>query len=92
MAKKEFYVAGTWNAICDRCGFKFKANELREDWQGFMVCEADYDERNPVDFFRVREETTGVPWTRPEPTDVFVGDNVDDSSLGEVTLGDNSLG
>ncbi len=89
---KEYYVAGTWNAICDICGWKFKANELTEDWRGLRVCDKDLDQRNPVDFFKIPEERAGVPWTRPEPTDVFVGDNIDDSSLGEVTVGDKELG
>lgn len=66
------YKAGQWNAICDRCGFKFKSSELKKDWQGLMVCEHDYELRNPQDFLRVRPEKISVDWARPESIDVFV--------------------
>lgn len=62
---------GSWNTICDRCGFKFKAEELRKDWQGLMVCSEDYELRNPQDFIRVPPEHIVPPWTRPRPEDVF---------------------
>lgn len=64
---------GDWNAICDVCGFKHKASTMRKRWDGLMVCETDYELRNPQDFLRVRGDTPAVPWTRPEPTDIFVG-------------------
>lgn len=63
---------GSWNTICDRCGFKFKAEELRKDWQGLMVCPEDYELRNPQDFIRVPPEHIVPPWTRPRPEDIFV--------------------
>ena len=31
------FVSGQWNAICDRCGFKFKSSELKKDWQGLQA-------------------------------------------------------
>lgn len=37
-----------------------------------MVCEQDYELRNPQDFLRVRGDNPSVPWTRPE-TDTFSG-------------------
>lgn len=63
---------GDWNAICDKCGFKFKASELRKDWQGLMVCETDYELRHPQDFIRVRPDNPAVPWARPEGEDQFI--------------------
>jgi hypothetical protein len=61
---------GDWNAICDVCGFKFKASQLRRRWDGFMVCSEDYEERHPQDLLRVRPDRQSVPWVRPEPEDV----------------------
>lgn len=63
---------GNWNAICDICGFKFKASEMRKKWDGTMVCKQDYEIRHPQDFLRVRGDKPSVPWARPEPDDDFV--------------------
>jgi hypothetical protein len=66
------YVPGEWNAICDRCGFEFKASELKKEWTGLMVCAKDWEPRHPQDFIRVPKEEIAPPWTRPEPDDVFI--------------------
>ena len=63
---------GNWNAICDVCGFKFKANELRRRWDGYMVCFSDFEERQPQDLIRSRPEKQSAPWVRPVPVDQFV--------------------
>jgi hypothetical protein len=63
---------GDYNAICDVCGFKFKASELRRRWDGMMVCLLDYEERHPQDLIKIRPDRQAVPWSRPEPTDTFV--------------------
>lgn len=63
---------GDWNAICDVCGFRFKASEMKKRWDNLMVCKQDYEHRNPQDLLRVRGDQPSVPWSRPEPTDVFV--------------------
>lgn len=67
-----YFLSGQWNAICDRCGFKFKSSELKKDWQGLMVCEEDYETRHPQDFIRVRTEKVLPEWVRPRPSDVFL--------------------
>ena len=64
-----WYKHGSWNAICDRCGFEFKMHQLRKDWQGLMVCREDWEPRHPQDFLRTRPERGGVPIARPEPAD-----------------------
>lgn len=66
------YVPGDWNAICDVCGFRYKASQLRKRWDGLMVCEADWEPRHPQDFIKPIKERIGVPWTRPNPPDEFV--------------------
>lgn len=73
---------GTWNAVCDVCGFKFKANELKKRWDGLMTCDKDFETRHPSDLFKAREEKTGVPWTRREPTDTFVTVNTVGAGVG----------
>ena len=66
------YKAGDWNAICDECGFKFKASQLRKRWDGYMVCKDDWEIRHPQDSLRGRRDDQSVPWSRPEGEDQFI--------------------
>jgi len=66
----DYYAPGQWNAICDRCGFKFKSGELRLEWDNLRVCKACWEPRQPQDFVRGVKDKQTPPWTRPEPTDV----------------------
>jgi len=64
---------GSWGS-CQRCGFKFRLNELRLEWSGLRVCPEDWDPRPeqltpPV----VGPEGIPRPDASPEPPDVFVG-------------------
>lgn len=72
MGQADYYKHGDWNAICDVCGFKFKASQLRRRWDGFMVCEKDWEPRHPQDFVRGTKDDQSVAFTRPEPTDTFL--------------------
>ena len=69
---KDYLKLGDWNALCDVCGFKFKASELKRRWDGYMVCDADYEQRHPQDLIRLKPDRQAVPWARPVPTDEFV--------------------
>src|ERR1700694_145838 len=68
---KTYFKNGSWNCVCDVCGFRFKAEDIVKRWDGAMVCRKDYEPRHPQDFIRVRDERISVPFTRPE-NDVFV--------------------
>jgi hypothetical protein len=68
---KSYLKLGSWNAICDRCGRKFKASELKKTWDGFWVCEYDYETRHPQELLRGVKDNQYVPWTRPEGEDHF---------------------
>ena len=61
---------GNWNAVCDVCGQKYKASQLRKRWDGLMVCSHDWEQRHPQDFLRVPHDNPAVPWARPE-ADIF---------------------
>jgi hypothetical protein len=42
------YATGKYSfAICDRCGFKKKYNEIKEEWTGFRVCSECYEPKSP---------------------------------------------
>ena len=57
--------SGLWNAICDRCGFKYKSCDLRKEWTGSMVCRDCFEVRHPQDFVRGVPDNSNVPWSRP---------------------------
>ncbi len=65
-------VVGSWNAICDVCGFKFKSYQLRPRWDGLMVCKEDYETRHPQEMLKAKPEKIKPPWVRPEPPDRFL--------------------
>jgi len=66
-------IPGNWNALCDSCGRKFKALDLKRRWDGLMVCKDDYELRHESDFLRVQKEKITVEFSRPYPaTDTFI--------------------
>jgi hypothetical protein len=38
-----YFEAGTHNRECDICGWVFKFNQLKENWEGLWVCEKDWE-------------------------------------------------
>jgi hypothetical protein len=68
MGKADYLKLGDWNAICDRCGAKFKGSALRKTWQGYMVCEKDWEPRQPQDSVRGIADPLAIPWARPKGT------------------------
>lgn len=82
---RNYYVAGDWNAICDRCGFKYKASKLKSEWTGLMVCNHCWEPRHPQTLIKVPDDDPSTPWSRPEPTDTFVG-------IGDVLLTESDTG
>jgi hypothetical protein len=64
---KNFYKPGVWNVLCDVCGFKFKSDQIKQRWDGLLVCEHDWEPRHPQDLLRATEEHITVPFSRPDP-------------------------
>lgn len=72
---RNYWVNGDWNAICDCCGFKFKASQLRKDWKGEYRCMSCWETRHPQELLRVPKDDPSVPWARPDdedPEEVFI--------------------
>lgn len=63
---KTYYKAGSWNVVCDVCGFRFKAGKLKRRWDGLMTCEEDYELDHPQKYLRLHPEKVGVPYVRKE--------------------------
>lgn len=61
-----------YKAICDRCGFEYFNYQLKKEWQGLMTCQNCWEPRHPQDFVRSKKDDQTVPWSRPEPEDIFI--------------------
>jgi hypothetical protein len=72
MDGRNYYAPGQWNGLCDRCNAKTKSGNLKQDWQGFIVCPSCYEVRHPQDFIRAKMDKMVVPFTRPRGTDSFL--------------------
>ena len=68
---KNYFISGEWNVTCDVCSKKIKAHEAKQRWDGFIVCEQDYETRQPQDFVRARQDKISVPFQRPIPEYIF---------------------
>jgi hypothetical protein len=66
-----YYKSGDWNAICDVCGFQFKASQLRKRWDGVYVCAKDFEERHSLDFVRTKPDKIKVDFVR-RPNDTYL--------------------
>lgn len=95
--ERNYYKPGVWNAICDRCGIKFKSDELKKEWTGFQVCIACLEFRHVSDFIKSPKPTSPVPFTRPEPVDAsaaptYISTSVgsQDTTIPTVTQGNGS--
>lgn len=74
------YRSGGHYVICDSCGFKMRASEVRKRWDGLIVCRDDWETRHPQDFVKGKRDRQAVPNGRPEPPDTFI-------DPGDVTEG-----
>lgn len=73
MGSADYLKWGTWNVICDRCGVKRKADQVRKEWTGLIVCKDKcWEARHPQDFVRAVNDDQSVAFVRSEPADQFV--------------------
>lgn len=86
------YTPGDWHVICDVCGKKTPASEIKRRWDGMLVCKNDYEHRHPQDFLKAKTDKISVPFSRPRPAvdsfvvvnyynDYVVGDYIELQSL-----------
>ena len=81
MGKRDYLKLGSWNVECDRCAEKFKGEELKREWSGFMVCNSCYEPRNAQDFLRGVPDAKPMPYYRPGNDDVVAVHPFDPSTL-----------
>lgn len=66
MGKRDYYLKGSYNKICDICGQKFKAHECRMQWNNLQACRVCFEKRNPQDFVKGVKDDQRVPIARPD--------------------------
>ena len=74
MGHADYLRNGDWNAICDRCGSKFKFSQLKLEWDGLYVCTANgcFEIRQPQDYVKGVMDNMAVPVSRPDQPAVFL--------------------
>jgi hypothetical protein len=72
MSGRDYYKLGSWNALCDQCGQKRKAEDLHLQWNGLRCCEKCFELRNSQDYVRGVPDPQGVPWSRQRGSLTFV--------------------
>ena len=63
---------GDYRALCQRCGFKYWASDMSQEWNGLYVCKKCWEPRHPLDFQRGKEDDTSVPWTSPDDSEAVL--------------------
>jgi hypothetical protein len=74
MGHADYLSNGNYNAICDRCGSKFKFSMLKKEWDGLYVCTANgcWEARQPQDYVKGIRDNMSVPVSRPEAGNMFM--------------------
>jgi hypothetical protein len=70
--KKGWPWPGVWKVVCDVCGVQYPSDKVRQRWDGYMVCEHDWETRHPQTLYNYRSHTSVPDFVRPEPEDQFV--------------------
>lgn len=72
VAGRTYLRKGDWNAFCQRCGKKYKASQLTQEWTQLWVCHSCYEDRNAQEFVRGIIDQQAVPWSASEAPDNFI--------------------
>jgi len=79
VGRADYYKHDDANAICDRCGQKFKHSELIREWTNLLVCGPTgnncWEPRHPQDRLQAIRDRQTQPHARPEQRDDFLTDN-----------------
>ena len=64
--------SGNHWVTCDVCGLVYRNSDMRERWDGVVVCKYDYEPRHPQDLIKaVPDNTTPKGFIRVEAPDTF---------------------
>jgi len=86
------FKSGLHWVCCDRCGFDYYHTEVREEWNGLVVCGECYEPRHPQDFVRGKADKIVGDWPRrPCPPVVSVAATYKEDLI-TITAGESSSG
>ena len=76
----DYFEAGQWQVVCDRCGFEYKARQLRVQWNQLRCCSGPgtngcWEPRNVQEKVRGKSDREAPPWVRPAPPDIELTTN-----------------
>ena len=81
MSNNRATVSYEYNVLCDVCGFKKKASQLKKRWDGFWVCLEDWELRHPLDFYTTPNDTHRLPYYRPDDNNgIDVGPSINSTT------------
>ena len=101
------YAVGKFaKALCDRCAFEYKLNELKEEWNGLKVCPSCYEPKHPqLEPLTVKADPEALYRPRPNNdkevgegfvvvtyTDITKGNSMDPNTLGSNFQGVSAVG
>ena len=87
MGKRDYYAKGDYNAICDRCGAKFKNSEIV--WESLSaatrpnlrVCRWCKDKLNAQDLLKGKKDDQRVPVPRVRGAPEFITEQINPEDL-----------
>ena len=76
----ETFEIGQWNVCCDQCGERYKARQLRLQWDNLRTCFGPgtnncWDQKHPQLSLRGKADRQAPPWVRPPPPDIELTTN-----------------
>lgn len=79
MRRKNRFVMGDHNVICDQTGQKAKRSDCKYTWDGWLVRKSAWEPKQPQLNIRGKDEQIAVPDTRPRRSEpVFYVPTADD--------------
>lgn len=76
---------GNYWAECDRCGVDYRIQDLRKTWDGLLVCENDWEPRQPQDFVKAVIDTI-TPQGPTRPPQPVKSTDITYTTTGEDTI------
>ena len=74
--------AGNYWVVCDRCGIDYRVADVKEEWNGLVVCDGCFEHRHPQDFVRaVADNSSPTSYVRTEPEDGTADTRPDGSTV-----------
>jgi hypothetical protein len=88
---KDGYIAGRPKAVCDRCGYQYRHDQLRKEWTALMVCSPCWDPPPPqLTTPRVFPEGIPIKNPRPEAPPVFITPMLGDGAGNAIQDGEGN--